>query len=70
MRRRLHHRYGRAARRPGVIVTKVNLFGRGRGIGTRVRLKDGWTMTFVGPVSKGKAIKQAEWHRGRGERSE
>jgi hypothetical protein len=69
-RRALRRRYGRAGRRPGVSVTKVYPFGRGRGVGTRVVLEDGWTMTFVGPVAKGVAIRQAEHHRSRGTRSE
>ena len=67
----LSRRYGRAKRLPlGVSVTKVYPFGPGRGVGTRVVLADGWTMTFVGPVGKHEAVKQAEMHRARGERSE
>ena len=44
--------------------------GRFHGVGTRVRFADGWTMTFMGPVTKGQAVKQATWHRSRGEASE
>jgi hypothetical protein len=63
----LRRRYGRSSK---ASVTKVH-FERGRkGIGTRVVLEDGWTMTFVGPVGKHEAMKQARWHRDRGERSE
>jgi len=70
----LRHRYGRASRKlpSGVSVKKVQLHS-GRmilGIGTRVVLEDGWTMTFIGPMAKGEALRQAEAHRARGERSE
>jgi hypothetical protein len=67
----LRRRYGRASRKlpPGVRVSKVHFAG-GRGIGTRVVLEDGWAMTFIGPMAKGEALRQAEAHRARGERSE
>jgi hypothetical protein len=67
----LRRRYGRSRRAlPGVSVTKVYPFGKGRGVGMRVVLEDGWTMTFIGPSSKGEALRQAQAHRARGERSE
>jgi hypothetical protein len=67
--KRLRRRYGHATRRTGVRVEKVHPF-RGNAVATRVTLEDGWRMTFIGPMSKSKAIRQAEWHRSRGERSE
>jgi hypothetical protein len=53
-----------------VKITKVYPFGKGHGVGTKVVLEDGWTMTFVGAVPKGEALRQAQAHRERGERSE
>ena len=67
--RALRRRYGRARTPPGITVTKVHLFG-GRGIGTRVVLEDGFTITFVGPARPKAAIDQARKHRARGEESE
>jgi hypothetical protein len=52
------------------IVKKVQFAHGRKGIGTRVVLEDGWTMTFIGPMSKAQAIKEAEWHKSRGEKSE
>ena len=53
-------------------VEKIRFSGEGgfHGVGTRVTFADGWTMTFMGPVSKTEAIKQAAWHRSRGMSSE
>ena len=70
----LRRRYGRSRRlQPGVSVTKVRFKGPDggfRGVGTRVVLEDGWTTTFMGAVPKGEALRQAQKHRERGERSE
>lgn len=68
--RALRRRYGRGRLPSGVKVTKVYPFGQGHGIGTRVVLEDGWQITFLGPVAKGRAVEQAKMHRARGERSE
>lgn len=68
---RLRRRYGHTAR-SGAVVTKVRFERNGRfhGVGTRVVLPGGWTMTFIGPMTKSEAVRQAEWHRARGEKSE
>lgn len=72
MRRRSHSlrkRYARARTPPGITVTKVHLFG-GRGVGTKVILEDGYTITFVGPSPIKPAIDQARRHRAQGYKSE
>jgi hypothetical protein len=55
------------------VVTKVRFEGTNggcRGIGARVTLPCGWTMTFMGPAGKRVLIRLAEWHKARGTKSE
>jgi hypothetical protein len=58
---------------PKATVSKVRFqtpSGRFAGIGTRVVLEDGYTATFVGPISKARAIQSTEYQRSRGLPSE
>lgn len=55
---------------PSLSACKKEHLSTAHGVVTRITLPDGFRMTFLGPMGKREAIRQAVYHRAKGHPSE